>query len=97
VSVGNSNSGEDSQFSSEVLHALLQRLQAFRAQRAERLKPVVAFTSESGKAAYNAVKGEGSEQAAAEASVRGPDGDSMTADVFTEYCCDVEFERLRAS
>jgi 2-polyprenyl-6-methoxyphenol hydroxylase-like FAD-dependent oxidoreductase len=96
VSVSDSSSGGDSQLSSEVLQALLPRLQAFRVQRAERLRPVVAFTTESGKAAYDAVKGEGSQQAAAEASVRGPDGDSMTADVFTEFCCDVEFERLHA-
>jgi hypothetical protein len=72
----------------------LEALQEFRFQRAQRMRPVLQFTTESGKAAYTAAKGKDRDEATAAVSVLGNDTKEMTAAQFSEFCCSVEFEKL---
>jgi hypothetical protein len=93
-SVGGSGSSTGSCCDSKEGDVQLDALQAFRVHRAQRMRPVLQFTTESGKAAYTAAKDKGRDDASAAASVLGNDTKEMTAAEFSEFCCAVEFEKL---
>lgn len=88
-SVGGSDGG-----SREQDGVQLNALPDFRVQRAQRMRPVLQFTTESGKAAYTAAKEKDQDKAAAALSVLGDDTKEMTFKEFSEFCCSVEFEKL---
>lgn len=67
----------------------LEPLQAFRQQRAARMRTVVAYTTASGEAAYKRSMDKGQADKAL-----GPDTAQMSSEEFFNFCYDVTFEDL---
>lgn len=67
----------------------LEALQAFRQQRAARMRTVVAYTTASGEAAYKRSMDKGQADKAL-----GPDTAQMSSEDFFNFCYDVTFEDL---
>lgn len=99
---GSCGGGRESISSKDGSVLLLERLDVFRQQRAERLAPIMAYTTATGNAAYTRKQatssssgGDDAEKAKAEAvAAMGGDTPTMTAEQFSEFCCRVDFERL---
>lgn len=72
---------------------LLLLLQDFRVARARRVKPVIAFATETGRAAYDVLKEAASEEEAAQMAM-GWGTEEMTNEQFEHYVYDLEFEPL---
>jgi hypothetical protein len=68
-------------------------LQEFRTARARRVKPVVAFSTETGRAAYEVLRQAVDEDEAARMAM-GWGTDEMTNDQFDRYLYDLNFESL---
>jgi hypothetical protein len=68
-------------------------VQEFRAARACRIKPIVAFATETGRAAYQVLQQAADDQEAARLSM-GTGSQEMTNDQFERYVYDLDFQDL---
>jgi len=68
-------------------------LQEFRDGRARRIKPIVAFSTETGRAAYQVLKQAASEEEAARLAM-GTGTEEMSNDQFDHYVYDLDYQDL---
>lgn len=74
---------------------VLSAVQEFRESRARRIKPIVAFSTETGRAAYQVLAQAADEQEAARLAM-GSGTQEMSNDQFDHYVYDLDFQDLAA-